>query len=1003
MNTDNDNTSFDSNENAFDLIKQNRLKNKNKVILAHLNINSIRNKFTCLKELVSDNIDVLVIQETKLDETFPERAFMIPGYKKPFRKDRNSHGGGIMVFIRDDIPSREVPQIQGFSDLEGMFVEINLRKSKWLLFATYKPPSFSKNNYFSLVNKALDAYGSKFENIILMGDLNTTNDDENLVEFLEDRELSNLVHFPTCFMSETNPSTIDLIITNKPKSFQNTIGVSTGISDFHKMVLTSMKTTFPKAVPKEIVYRDTKNFDKKAFKRDLKENLKKADSTNYALFEEIFENVLDKHAPKKKKIQRANHKPYVTKAMRKAIMKRSELATKYRTRPTEENKKAFKKQRNFCNRLYKKERQKYYENLDLRKINDNKKFWNTVKPLMSNKGPNSQKISLKEGDKLVTDDIEIANVLNKHFVSSVRCLAEKGGCSAHVLDINDEKDTLDNIFTRFKLHPSIIAIKEKSFKEIFDFTLLTTDEVLSEINKLDHTKSTTGISISLLKDNSDICAPILTNIFNSCINNGVFPDQLKLADITPIFKSVDSMAKKNYRPVSILNSVSKLFEKLIQKQLNPFFDDKLSEYLCGYRKGNSTQYALLNLIESWKKYRDNHGYSAAVLMDLSKAFDTINHDLLLAKLHAYGVSKNALKLMMSYLRNRYQRTKVNGEYSSWEELLTGVPQGSVLGPLLFNIYLNDLLYAVENAEICNFADDTTPHSSGYDLKEVMIDVEHDCSLLVEWFRDNYLTLNADKCHLLVSGYKCEAMYASVGDALLWEENSVKLLGLIIDSELTFNNYVQMICKKASQKLTAIVRLANIISEKKRKVLLKTFFESQFSYCPLLWMFCSRKLNNKINRLHERALRIAYADYVSSFEELLAKDDSVTIHQRNLKVLAVEMYKISQGISPKFMNDLVEEFDTKYHTRSRYGVELDEGGNVKCLNKKLYYRPQKSNTSSFGLESFRWLGPKIWELIPDDLKNTKNLATFKSALKKLNIDNCPCKLCKNYIQGVGYIS
>ena len=1003
MNTDNDNTSFDSNENAFDLIKQNRLKNKNKVILAHLNINSIRNKFTCLKELVSDNIDVLVIQETKLDETFPERAFMIPGYKKPYRKDRNSHGGGIMVFIRDDIPSREVPQIQGFSDLEGMFVEINLRKSKWLLFATYKPPSFSKNNYFSLVNKALDAYGSKFENIILMGDLNTTNDDENLVEFLEDRELSNLVHFPTCFMSETNPSTIDLIITNKPKSFQNTIGVSTGISDFHKMVLTSMKTTFPKAVPKEIVYRDMKNFDKKAFKRDLKENLKKADSTNYALFEEIFENVLDKHAPKKKKLQRANHKPYVTKAMRKAIMKRSELATKYRTRPTEENKKAFKKQRNFCNRLYKKERQKYYENLDLRKINDNKKFWNTVKPLMSNKGPNSQKISLKEGDKLVTDDIEIANVLNKHFVSSVRCLAEKGGCSAHVLDINDEKDTLDNIFTRFKLHPSIIAIKEKSFKEIFDLTLLTTDEFLSEINKLDHTKSTTGISISLLKDNSDICAPILTNIFNSCINNGVFPDQLKLADITPIFKSVDSMAKKNYRPVSILNSVSKLFEKLIQKQLNPFFDDKLSEYLCGYRKGNSTQYALLNLIESWKKYRDNHGYSAAVLMDLSKAFDTINHDLLLAKLHAYGVSKNALKLMMSYLRNRYQRTKVNGEYSSWEELLTGVPQGSVLGPLLFNIYLNDLLYAVENAEICNFADDTTPHSSGYDLKEVMIDVEHDCSLLVEWFRDNYLTLNADKCHLLVSGYKCEAMYASVGDALLWEENSVKLLGLIIDSELTFNNYVQMICKKASQKLTAIVRLANIISEKKRKVLLKTFFESQFSYCPLLWMFCSRKLNSKINRLHERALRIAYADYVSSFEELLAKDDSVTIHQRNLKVLAVEMYKISQGISPKFMNDLVEEFDTKYHTRSRYGVELDEGGNVKCLNKKLYYRPQKSNTSSFGLESFRWLGPKIWELIPDDLKNTKNLATFKSALKKLNIDNCPCKLCKNYIQGVGYIS
>ena len=128
---------------------------------------------------------------------------------------------------------------------------------------------------------------------------------------------------------------------------------------------------------------------------------------------------------------------------------------------------------------------------------------------------------------------------------------------------------------------------------------------------------------------------------------------------------------------------------------------------------------------------------------------------------------------------------------------------------------------------------------------------------------------------------------------------------------------------------------------------------------------------------------------------------MTIRQRNLKVLATEMYKISRGISPKFMHDLAEKFDTKYHTRTRYGVELDEGGNVKSLNKKLYYCPQKSKISSWGLESFRWLRPKIWELIPDDLKHSKSLSAF--ALKKLNIDNCPCKLCKEYIHGIGYIN
>ena len=337
-------------------MKKYRLKNANKVILATLNINTIANKFTALKEIVSNHIDILIIEETKLDETFPKGSFEIQGFKEPFRKDRNIHGGGIMVFVREDIPSRELTTVKFRENIEGLFIEINLRKSKWLLFATYKPPSFSKEKFFDITCNALDAYGKTYDNVILMGDFNTSDQDEVLLEFLEDNELSNLVKFPTCFKNADNPSTIDLIITNKPKSFQNTVGMSTGLSDFHKMILTSMKSTFEKSAPKILIYRDMKQFDNLAFKRDLKESLKKVDVSNYDSFEDIFENVLDKHAPKKKKAQRANSKPYVTKAMRKAIMKRSELATKYRSRPTEENLRAFKKQRNFCNRLYKKEK-----------------------------------------------------------------------------------------------------------------------------------------------------------------------------------------------------------------------------------------------------------------------------------------------------------------------------------------------------------------------------------------------------------------------------------------------------------------------------------------------------------------------------------------------------------------------------------------------------------------------------------------------------------------------
>ena len=274
--------------------------------------------------------------------------------------------------------------------------------------------------------------------------------------------------------------------------------------------------------------------------------------------------------------------------------------------------------------------------------------------------------------------------------------------------------------------------------------------------------------------------------------------------------------------------------------------------------------------------------------------------------------QDPLRLLMSYLSNRHQRTKVNDMYSAREKLLNVVPQGSVLGPLLFNIYLNDIFYFVEYTEVCNFADDTTPNSCGYNVNEVLTDVEHDSTILLEWFRDNFMTLNADKCHLLFSGHKHEQMFASLSDETIWEENAVKLLGILIDSNLTFNDHLKVICKKASQKLTAISRFSHILSEDKRIILLKTFFESQFNYCPLIWMFCSKTINRKIDRLHERALRLAYKDYVSNFHELLEKDKSVTIHNRNLRALVIEMYKIHHKISPSFIRELVVEEDPAYN-------------------------------------------------------------------------------------------
>ena len=257
---------------------------------------------------------------------------------------------------------------------------------------------------------------------------------------------------------------------------------------------------------------------------------------------------------------------------------------------------------------------------------------------------------------------------------------------------------------------------------------------------------------------------------------------------------------KNYRPVSVLPSASKVFERLMQNQILGYIDPILSPFLCGYRKGFSTQHALTSLLEKWKKVLDQKGYAAAILMDLSKAFDTINHEMLIAKLSAYGFSRNALKLIHSYLSNRQQHVKINSEFSDWCDLLLGVPQGSVLGPLLFNIYLNDLFFLLKEIDVCNFADDTTPFFCHENIEVVFDKLETYSDFCISWFEDNFMKLNTDKCHLLVSGHKHERCWARVGSDIIWESNNAKLLGVTIDNELKFDQHISNICMKANRKL-----------------------------------------------------------------------------------------------------------------------------------------------------------------------------------------------------------
>ena len=413
--------------------------------------------------MVHGNIDILILTETKLDVTFPEKQFIIPGYKKPYRKDRNGNGGGVMIYVREDIPSDILLKHNIHKNVEAIFVEINLRKNKILIVGTYHSTNTkygtSDDIFFNQIGLAIDFY-SKYDKFLLAGDFNVNVFEENdiLDDFLDEFHAKNLVKDSTCFKNPDNPSCIDLFITNSYRSFQKTTTVTTGLSDFYKMTVTVLKTTFPKAEPRIITYRDYSSNFGQDLEIDLKRNLEVIEKGKYNPFEDVVKNTLQTYYPEKRRTVRANHKPYVTKEMRNSMMRRSQLQNKVFKYGGQTYAAELKKQKNYCNRLYKRERKKFYTNLKLNNITDNKKFWNTMKPLFSDKGGIRDKIVLVEEDKLVSGDVEVAETFNTFFSKSVQTLGiTENKILQNPTGIPDVG--VDKCIKQFETHPSIINIK----------------------------------------------------------------------------------------------------------------------------------------------------------------------------------------------------------------------------------------------------------------------------------------------------------------------------------------------------------------------------------------------------------------------------------------------------------------------------------------------------------------------------------------------------------------
>ena len=458
-----------------------------------MNINSVRNKFSFLCSEISQNLDILLLSETKLDSSFPTGQFLMNGFRKPYRLDRCSNGGGLLIFIREDIPSRELTEYKIPDKIECVFVEINIRKKKWLLCCSYNPHKNNISNHMHHLNKGLDVYLKNYDNLLILGDLNSELEEACLNDFCNVNNLKSLNKKPTCFKNPENPSCIDLFLTNRQKSFQNTSTIETGISDVHKLVVTVLKMYYKKQKPKIFQYRNYKIFNEESFKNELNRELTLIDLNNAELadFQDIYLSVLNKHAPVKHKYIRANNSNFMTKNLRKEIMLRSKFRNVYLKTRTNESKQLYNKQRNLCVTLFRKAKKDYFSTPDNRIVSDNRKFWKAINPLFSGKTFQKESITLidKETGEIISKNEKIAESFNSFYSTMVENL--KIDPLIDISNVSTHPDPILRAIETYKNHSSVLKIKAfmRNRNLSFSFSYTTKQNISKALKNLDPKKS----------------------------------------------------------------------------------------------------------------------------------------------------------------------------------------------------------------------------------------------------------------------------------------------------------------------------------------------------------------------------------------------------------------------------------------------------------------------------------------------------------------------------------
>jgi len=959
-------------DNAF----QAEAKNIDGLTIMHFNARSLKTNFKFIKNYVKElgkNFHIIAVSESWLDGDSDLKEYALEHYEmyNVFRPGKR--GGGVALYIRNNLRATKIENKSCFLEgiCEHLTVELNVEGGKNVVIACiYRTPGSELELFSNHVDNFLKAV-NKNKSIYLCGDFNIDllRSDKHcgtkhFLDMLYSYGLFPMINKPTRVTS-VSATLIDNIFTNSFSSESKSGILCNDISD-HLPIFSSCTHKGVSHV-KHDLFKYVRKFAEKdsvKFKEELRrvdwEVILEENDVNKAStsFVKIVKDLYDKHFPiRKVRVNtKQKHKPWLTKGLLNACHKKNRLYKAFVVNKTLESERKYKTYKNKLTSVLRFSEKKYYSDLLHENRNNIKSTWKILNNAI-NRNKSSDRIPDEFYDsnkKRVCGKESIANGFNSFFTNVGPNLAKH---------IPNERGV------------SISDFMQETNNNSMFIEPVDENEMVKTVSKLKNKTSTDydDMSMEMVKSIINfICKP-LCHICNLSFNSGIFPDNMKIAKVIPLFKAGERNSFNNYRPVSLLPQFSKILEKLFDYRLQKFIDkhDLLSDCQYGFRQNRSTNFALMELIEEICSSLDNKKNTIGVFIDLRKAFDTLDHDLLLRKLNHYGVRGIAHEWLKSYLSNRKQFVQINDIRSNRLNILCGVPQGSILGPKLFILYINDICNVSDIMRLILFADDTNIFKSGHNLNALAAEISLELNKLQVWFNVNKLSLNVQKTNYILFGRTHtneanEEIKIFINGKEIDRVKSTKFLGVIIDSKLNWYDQISRVSDKLSKSLAIMYKARTLLNKNALITIYNSLFLPYLTYCCEIWANTYKTKLQGLFIKQKRAIRIicnvGYYDHTNGL------------------FLQCNMLKFFEIVTLKTASIMYNAYRNKLPCNVQSYFEVGNSINEYTTRQKDKFKTQFVRTS-LKSNCISVVGVKIWNVLPDHIRSSMNICVFKKQMTK----------------------